>query len=157
MLEIKAFPRVGVITSALGFFFLFNNQTYPRLASCDDECTVMVEMDYQRRLSAAEDEEIIERRDAQTWKGKPSNLVPFKTSLSAYSYKSFTQATKPSAFLICLQSQNHRGLGEFQNHTLLTLDYIQHVFYKLLWPCKIDSVYSPIFTLTFYSKLCSGG
>ncbi|WP_080926441.1 sigma-70 family RNA polymerase sigma factor [Ligilactobacillus ruminis] len=32
----------------------------------DDECTVMVELDYQRRLSAAEDDEVVERRDAQT-------------------------------------------------------------------------------------------
>lgn len=32
----------------------------------DDECTVMVEMDYQKRLNEAEDDELVERRDAQT-------------------------------------------------------------------------------------------
>lgn len=32
----------------------------------DDECTVMIELDYQRRLSAAKDDETVERRDAQT-------------------------------------------------------------------------------------------
>lgn len=32
----------------------------------DDDCTVMVELDYQRRLNSAKDNEIVERRDAQT-------------------------------------------------------------------------------------------
>lgn len=32
----------------------------------DDECTIMVELDYQRRLNESEDDEIVERRDAQT-------------------------------------------------------------------------------------------
>ena len=29
----------------------------------DDDCTVMVELDYQRRLNSAKDNEIVERRD----------------------------------------------------------------------------------------------
>lgn len=32
----------------------------------DEDCTVMVELDYQRRLNSAKDNEIVERRDAQT-------------------------------------------------------------------------------------------
>lgn len=41
----------------------------------DDECTVMVELDYQRRLNAAEDDEIVERRDAQTIMDEEFNKV----------------------------------------------------------------------------------
>jgi len=68
-LSVFALQRKGQIMKIKVKYENYNENKDPITVEIDvpdDECTVMVELDYQRRLSAAEDEEIVERRDAQT-------------------------------------------------------------------------------------------
>lgn len=68
-LSVFALQRKGQIMKIKVKYENYNENKDPITVEIDvpdDECTVMVELDYQRRLSTAEDEEIVERRDAQT-------------------------------------------------------------------------------------------